>query len=78
MAFEHPASRVSAPLLAAGVTLLSGCQSTLGSPGARVVLLVLLPAALVFAVLWLLARRRSTEQRPGPRQGSHPDYDERD
>lgn len=54
---------------------LTGCNA-LQSPGGRVVLLVLVPAALIFGVLWLLRRRRAGRT-PG-RGPRYPDYDDRD
>jgi hypothetical protein len=59
----------------AASVLLSGCEA-LKSPGGRVTLLVLVPAALIFGALWLLRRRDAGKtQGRGPR---YPDYDDRD
>lgn len=55
--------------------LLSGCEA-LKSSGGRVILLVFVPAALIFGALWLLRRRDAGKtQGRGPR---YPDYDDRD
>jgi hypothetical protein len=55
--------------------VLSGC-SGLQSPGGRVVWLVLIPAVLVAAALYLL--RRGATGPGGGRGPRHPDYDERE
>lgn len=63
------------PLVLFATVLLSGCDA-LKSPGGRVTLLVLVPAALIFAALWLLRRHDAGKTRGrGPR---YPDYDDRD
>lgn len=62
------------PILFASL-FLTGCEA-LKSPGGRVTLLVLVPAVLIFAVLWLLRRRGADRSHGrGPR---YPDYDDRD
>jgi hypothetical protein len=54
--------------------LLGGCQQGLSTPAGRVGFLVLLPAAIIFGLLWAMSRGR---KRKGPPRGG-PDYDERD
>lgn len=57
--------------------LLSACTVEVGKAG-TILLLVLLPAALVFALLWgLRARRRSRSGGKDDRR-NYPDFDDRE
>jgi hypothetical protein len=57
--------------------LLSACTVEVGRAG-TILLLVLLPAALVFALLWGLRTRRQSRRGGKEDRRNYPDFDDRE